>query len=58
MIGADANLKRPVIWNGATIGEEANLRACVISRGTRVDRRAQVLEGAVVVRFQLWEKKH
>jgi mannose-1-phosphate guanylyltransferase/phosphomannomutase len=47
-IGADANLKRPIIWNGAIIGEEASLRACVISRGTRVDRRAQVLEGAVV----------
>ena len=47
-IAADANLKRPIIWNGAIIGEEVNLRACVISRGTRVDRRAQVLEGAVV----------
>ena len=47
-IGADANLKRPVVWNGAIIGEEAQLSACVISRGTRVDRRAHVLEGAVV----------
>ncbi|HCF29071.1 MAG TPA: mannose-1-phosphate guanylyltransferase [Cyanobacteria bacterium UBA11049] len=47
-IGADANLKRPIIWNGAIIGDEAHLRACVISRGTRVDRRAHVLEGAVV----------
>ncbi len=47
-IGADATLKRPIIWNGAIIGEEVHLRACVISRGTRVDRRAQVLEGAVV----------
>ena len=47
-IGADANLKRPIVWNGALIGEEVNLRACVIARGTRVDRRAQVLEGAVV----------
>jgi mannose-1-phosphate guanylyltransferase/phosphomannomutase len=47
-IGADANLKRPIIWNGAIIGEEASLRACVIGRGTRVDRRSQVLEGAVV----------
>lgn len=47
-IGADATLKRPIIWNGAIIGEEVDLRACVISRGTRVDRRAQVLEGAVV----------
>ena len=47
-IGADANLKRPIIWNGAIIGDEAHLSACVICRGTRVDRRANVLEGAVV----------
>jgi mannose-1-phosphate guanylyltransferase / phosphomannomutase len=47
-VGADANLKRPIIWNGAVIGEETHLRACVIARGTRVDRRAHVLEGAVV----------
>ncbi|MBD0303115.1 MAG: mannose-1-phosphate guanyltransferase, partial [Tolypothrix sp. T3-bin4] len=47
-IGADANLKRPIVWNGAIIGEEAHLSACVISRGTRVDRRAHVLEAAVV----------
>ena len=48
IISADADLKRPIIWNGAIVGEEAHLRACVIARGTRVDRRAQVLEGAVV----------
>ena len=47
-IGADADLKRPIIWNGVTIGEEAHLRACTITRGTRIDRRAQALEGAVV----------
>ena len=47
-IGADADLKRPIIWNGATIGEEAHLRACIISRGTRIDRRAQALEGAAI----------
>ncbi|BAZ40813.1 nucleotidyl transferase [Calothrix sp. NIES-4101] len=47
-IGADANLKRPIVWNGAIIGDEAQLSACVIARGTRVDRRAHVLEGAVV----------
>lgn len=47
-IGADADLKRPIIWNGVSIGDEAHLRACTIARGTRVDRRAQVLEGAVV----------
>lgn len=47
-IYADADLKRPIVWNGAIIGEEAHLRACVIARGARVDRRAHVLEGAVV----------
>jgi mannose-1-phosphate guanylyltransferase / phosphomannomutase len=47
-VGADANLKRPIIWNGAIIGEEVHLRACAIARGTRVDRRAHVLEGSVV----------
>ncbi len=47
-IGAYANLKRPIVWNGAIIGEEAHLSACVIARGTRVDRRAHVLEAAVV----------
>ncbi len=47
-IGADAELKRPIIWNGVIIGEEANLNACVTARGVRVDRRAHILEGAVV----------
>jgi mannose-1-phosphate guanylyltransferase / phosphomannomutase len=47
-IGSDADLKRPIIWNGAIIGEEVHLRACVIARGARVNRRAHVLEGAIV----------
>lgn len=47
-IGADADLKRPIIWNGATVGDEAHLRACIISRGTRMDRRSQALEGSVI----------
>lgn len=47
-IGAGAELKRAIVWNNATIGEEAYLAACTIARGARVDRRAQVLEGAVV----------
>ena len=47
-ISADADVKRPIVWNGALVGEDTNLRACVICRGTRIDRRAQVLEGAVV----------
>lgn len=47
-IGSDANLKRPIVWNGAIMGDESHLSACVIARGARVDRRAHVLEGAVV----------
>ncbi|HAC66003.1 MAG TPA: mannose-1-phosphate guanylyltransferase [Cyanothece sp. UBA12306] len=47
-IGAGADLKRPILWNGVTIGDEAYLAACVIARGTRIDRRAHILEGAVV----------
>ncbi|WP_017716978.1 mannose-1-phosphate guanyltransferase [Kamptonema formosum] len=47
-IGADADIKRPIVWNGVIVGEEAHLRACVTARGVRIDRRAHVLEGAVV----------
>jgi mannose-1-phosphate guanylyltransferase/phosphomannomutase len=47
-IGSDADLKRPIVWNGSLIGEEVHLRACVTARGTRIDRRAHVLEGAIV----------
>ncbi|UFP93043.1 mannose-1-phosphate guanyltransferase [Gloeobacter morelensis] len=47
-VGAAADLKRPVIWNGAIIGEEVHLRGCTIARGARVGRRAQLLEGSVV----------
>jgi mannose-1-phosphate guanylyltransferase / phosphomannomutase len=47
-ISSDADLKRPIVWNGVIIGEEAHLRACVAARGTRIDRRAHVLEGAIV----------
>ena len=47
-IGADADLKRPILWNGVIIGEEVHLRACVAARGARIDRRAHVLEGAII----------
>ncbi len=47
-IGSDADLKRPIVWNGAIIGDEVHLRACTIARGARVDRRSHILEGAVV----------
>ena len=48
IVGTDADLKRPIIWNGVILGEEAHLRACVAARGTRIDRRASVLEGSIV----------
>jgi mannose-1-phosphate guanylyltransferase/phosphomannomutase len=47
-IGPGAELKRPILWNGVMVGDESYLAACVIARGTRVERRSQVLEGAVV----------
>ena len=47
-IGSDADLKRPIVWNGAIVGDEVHLRACTIARGARVDRRSHVLEGAVI----------
>ena len=47
-INSDAELNRPIVWNGALIGEESILSACVIGRGTRVDRRSQILEGAII----------
>ncbi len=47
-INTDAELNRPIIWNGCLIGDEAILSGCAIARGTRVDRRSQILEGAIV----------
>ncbi|MGI0483334.1 sugar phosphate nucleotidyltransferase [Geminocystis sp. CENA526] len=47
-VGEDAELDRPIIWNGVVIGDEVALSGCVIARGTRVDRRSQILEGAVI----------
>lgn len=47
-IGDDAELHRPIIWNGVIVGEESSLSACIIARGTRIDRRSQILEGAVI----------
>ena len=47
-VGADSDLKRPILWNGVVLGEEVQLRACTVVRGSRVDRRAHILEGAVV----------
>lgn len=48
LVGAKAELERSILWNGVIIGEESHLRACVIARGARVDRRARILDGAVI----------
>ena len=48
IVGANATLERSIIWHGAFIGEEAHLRACVIARSARVDRRARVLDGSTI----------
>jgi mannose-1-phosphate guanylyltransferase/phosphomannomutase len=48
VLGADVDLKRPILWNGTLVAEEAHLRGCVMARGSRVDRRAHILEGAVI----------
>lgn len=47
-VGSDVELNRPVIWNGAIIGDEVQLSGCIIARGARIDRRAQIIEAAVV----------
>ncbi len=47
-LGTDVDLERTILWNGVLIGEEARLFGCTVARGARVDRRAHVLEGAVV----------
>lgn len=47
-IAENAVLKRPIIWNGVMIQEDVQLRACVVARGTRIDRFVQILEGAVI----------
>jgi mannose-1-phosphate guanylyltransferase/phosphomannomutase len=47
-IGSDCDLQRPIIGNSAMIAEECHLWACTISRNARIDRRAHVMEGAVV----------
>jgi mannose-1-phosphate guanylyltransferase/phosphomannomutase len=48
IVKAGASLKRPVIWNNAYIGENVELRGCVLGKNTGVKRGAEVLEGAIV----------
>jgi mannose-1-phosphate guanylyltransferase / phosphomannomutase len=47
-IGRNATLKRPIVGSGSIVGEDAQLRGCVLARGVRIGRGAQVLEGAVL----------
>ncbi len=47
-VGMGVDLKRPIVWNGSVLGDEVKLRACVLARGVRVERLAQVLEGTVI----------
>ena len=47
-IGMGVELKRAIIGHGTMIGDEANLAACIISRGCRIERRTHILEGAVI----------
>lgn len=47
-IAPGADLQRPIIFNGAVIGEEAQLWVCTIARNVRIGRRSQILEGAVI----------
>lgn len=48
IVKAGASLKRPVVWNNAYLGENIELRGCVIGKNTGVKRGAEVLEGAIV----------
>ena len=47
-IGADCDLQRSIIGNSTMIGEECHLWACTVSRNVRINRRAHVMEGAVI----------
>jgi mannose-1-phosphate guanylyltransferase/phosphomannomutase len=48
IVGEGCSLKRPIIWNNVYVGEEAQLRGCVIGKGSSIKRGAVVLEGAIV----------
>jgi mannose-1-phosphate guanylyltransferase/phosphomannomutase len=47
-IGNHCDLQRPIISNSVTISEECHLWACTLGRNVRVNRRAHIMEGAVV----------
>ncbi len=47
-VGADADLQRPIVFNGVMVGEESHLWACAIGRNSRISRRSYVMEGAAI----------
>ncbi len=48
IVGEGSSLKRPIVWNNVYIGEEAQLRGCVIGKNSSIKRGANILEGAIV----------
>jgi mannose-1-phosphate guanylyltransferase/phosphomannomutase len=47
-VGGGSELLRSVLWNGVWVEEDARLEGCLLARGSRVERRGQVGEGAVI----------
>ncbi|MGV3525204.1 MAG: sugar phosphate nucleotidyltransferase [Candidatus Sericytochromatia bacterium] len=48
VVSQNATLKRPILWNGATVGRNASLSGCVLGKSVVVDSEARILEGAVI----------
>ena len=43
-----ANIKRSVLWSGVQVGEDTQLRGCVLANNVRLDARVQAYEGCVI----------
>ncbi|MGE5403824.1 MAG: hypothetical protein ACM3PP_02685, partial [Candidatus Saccharibacteria bacterium] len=48
IIGPGTSLKRAVIWGGACIGRNSEIRGAILGQGVRVHDRCSVFEGAVL----------
>ncbi len=48
IISDEANLKRPILWNGIYIDKRVSLSGCIIAKNTTVKMDSQILEGAVI----------
>lgn len=48
IVKPNASLKRPVLWNNSYVGENVELRGCVIGKNTAVKRGAELQEGAII----------